>query len=63
MSNDRQRKRLEEISYKSVLISAAMIFLGLLLGSFVKYTIHLATIGTFILLVGIILYIISQMVD
>ena len=60
MTGDRQ-KRLENISYKSIIVSAVMIFLGLLLGSFVKYTVLLASVGTFILLVGIILYIIAQL--
>jgi len=55
-------KKLENLGIKSIMLSAAMIFLGLLLGSFVKYTVLLAEVGTFILLVGIILYIISRLV-
>ena len=60
MTRDKQKK-LEDISYKSIVLSGAMIFLGLLLGSFIKYTVHLASLGIFILLIGIILYIIAQM--
>lgn len=62
MIKERQKK-LEEISYKTVILSAAMIFIGLLLGSFVKYTVLLASFGVFILLVGIILYLIAQLGD
>ena len=55
--------KFEELSYKTILLSAGMIVIGLLLGSYVKYTVLLASTGTFILLLGIIFYIISQMVD
>lgn len=62
MIKERQKK-FEEISYKIVILSAVMIFIGLLLGSFIKYTVFLASFGVFILLVGIILYIIAQLGD
>ena len=55
--------KFEELSYKTILLSAVMIVIGLLLGSYIKYTVLLASGGTFILLLGIIFYIISQMVD
>ncbi len=57
------KAKYEELSYKTILLSAVMIFAGILLGSYVKYTVLLASVGTFILLVGIIFYIISQLVD
>ncbi|MBU4123990.1 MAG: hypothetical protein KKI14_00770 [Nanoarchaeota archaeon] len=57
-----KKEKLEDASYKSIILSAIMIFVGLLLGSFIKYTVIIASIGTFILLLGIILYIISQLV-
>jgi len=59
MTRNRQ-KRLEDVSYKTIVLSAVLIFLGLLFGSFVKYTILMASFGVFILLVGIILYLIAQ---
>ncbi|MBU3905139.1 MAG: hypothetical protein KJ906_03260 [Nanoarchaeota archaeon] len=55
--------KFEELSYKTIVGSAVMIFVGLLLGSYVKYTVLLAEVGAFILLLGIIFYIISQMVE
>ncbi len=58
-----KRKKIESISYKTIILSAVMIFLGLLLGGFVEYTYLLGSIGSFILLIGIILYIASQMGD
>ncbi|MDD5416806.1 MAG: hypothetical protein PHU12_02410 [Candidatus Aenigmarchaeota archaeon] len=61
LRGDTRKKKLEDASFKTVITSSMMIFLGLLLGSFVKYAVYLATIGAFILLVGIILYIISQL--
>jgi len=51
----------EELSYKIIFLSALMIFVGLLLGSFIKYTVLLAMGGSFLLLVGLILYIISRL--
>jgi len=57
-----KKEKLEDASYKAIVLSAIMIAIGLLLGSFIKYTVIIASIGAFILLVGIILYIISQLV-
>jgi len=51
----------ESRSYKVIVLSAIMIGLGLLLGSFVKYTVILASVGSFVLLLGIALYIFSQL--
>lgn len=52
---------LAKASYKLTLISATMIFLGILLGGFIKYTVLLASCGTFLLIVSIIMYIISEL--
>ncbi len=57
-----KQKKLESVSYKSILVAAGLIVLGLLLGSFVQYTILFASAGSILLLIGIILYIASQMV-
>jgi hypothetical protein len=51
----------ERRSYKLIITSAVMIGLGLILGSFIPYTVFLATTGSFALLVGIALYIFSQL--
>jgi len=51
----------ERRSYKVIIISAIMISAGLLLGSFIPYIVILATTGSFLLLLGIVLYIYSQL--
>jgi len=53
----------ERRSYKVIITSAIMISIGLLLGSFIKYTVILASTGTFVLLIGIVLYIYSQLIE
>jgi len=56
------KEKLEDASFKVIVASTGLIVLGLLLGSFVKYTVLLAETGAFILLLGIILYAVSQLV-
>jgi len=53
----------ERRSYKLIITSAVMIGSGLILGSFIPYTVLLATTGSFMLLVGIALYIFSQLIS
>jgi len=53
----------ERRSYKVIITSAIMISIGLLLGSFIKYTVILASTGAFVLLIGIVLYIYSQLIE
>ena len=52
--------KLESLSYKIFLISIALILVGILLGSFIKYTILIGSFGGFLLIVGILIYIASQ---
>ncbi len=51
---------LENLSFLLIVISAGMISLGIGLGSFFRYVILLASFGAFVLLAGIILFIVSE---
>ena len=53
----------EARSYKVIVLAAVLIAVGLTLGSFIKYTVILATGGSAILLIGIGLYIYSQLIE
>jgi len=52
---------LENLSYFLLFASAAMIAIGVGLGTFVRYTVYIASVGSLLLLASIILYIISQL--
>ncbi len=52
--------RLESLSYKIFIISMALILIGILLGSFIKYTVLIGSFGGLLLIVGIMIYIASQ---
>ena len=52
--------KLESLSYKIFLVSLALILVGILLGSFIKYTILIGSFGGFLLIAGILIYIASQ---
>ncbi len=49
------------LSYVVILASAAMLFIGIGLGSFVQYVVFLGAAGALLVLIGIILYIVSQL--
>ena len=52
---------LENLSYLLLFASTAMIAIGVGLGTFVRYTVYVASVGSLLLLASIILYIISQL--
>lgn len=52
---------LENLSYVLIMSSAALLFVGIGLGSFVRYVVFLGAAGALLILVGIILYIVSQL--
>ncbi len=60
MSEEVKTKKRVWIFYL-IVTSAALMFLGILLGSFVWGTIYLASIGSILFMVGIILYIVSEL--
>jgi phage shock protein PspC (stress-responsive transcriptional regulator) len=52
---------LENLSYLMLFASTAMIAIGVGLGTFVRYTVYIASAGSLLLLAGIVIYIISQL--
>ena len=57
------KNKWESLSYKAMIISAVLIFFGILLGSFIQNTIYLASFGSLLLMLGICLYIASQLIE
>ena len=57
------KNKKESLSYKIITISAVLIFLGILLGSFIQGTIYLAALGALLLMAGICIYIVSQLIE
>ena len=57
------KNKWETISYKMIIISAILLFFGILLGSFIQGTIYLASLGALLAMVGICIYIVSQLID
>lgn len=53
---------LENISFLIIILSAIMISLGIALGSFYKGIILMASFGSFILLIGIIIFVIAEII-
>jgi len=51
---------LENLSYILIVISAVLIVIGIGLGSFIQGTIYSAVFGSFLVIIGIIIHIISQ---
>ncbi|MCD6477140.1 MAG: hypothetical protein J7K26_03200 [Candidatus Aenigmarchaeota archaeon] len=58
---EEKKIKVAKVSYNLTIMSTIMIFLGILLGSFIPYTVYLASIGSFLLLISIIIYIISEL--
>lgn len=54
---------LENLSYTMFVIAAICVAVGILFGSFYKYWIMLASFGAFLILPGIVIYIISQLLE
>ena len=55
-----EQEKLEKFSYLVIIVSAILIGFGLLLGSFIRYIVYIGTFGSFLTLIGILLYIVSQ---
>jgi len=53
---------IENISFVIILISAVMFSSGIILGSFIQGTILLSVFGSFLVMAGIIVYMISQFI-
>lgn len=53
----------EHLSFVMISIAVGFVWIGMLLGSFVKYTVYLAAFGALLLLPAIMLYIASQLME
>jgi hypothetical protein len=53
----------ERLGCLLVVISVALVLLGMILGGFVKYTVYLASLGALLLLPAILVYIASQLME
>lgn len=58
-----RQEHLENISFVVLVAAALLVVLGIGLGSFVYGTVLLAMFGAFLILVGIVIYIISQFLE
>ncbi|MEM5804352.1 MAG: hypothetical protein QXU82_00655 [Candidatus Aenigmatarchaeota archaeon] len=63
LKGDDRVSRWENVSYAIMFAAAGLIFIGLLLGSFVKYVVYAGAFGAFLLLAGIGVYIASQLIE
>ena len=57
------REYIENVSFVIILVSAIMVSSGIGLGSFIQGTIVLAILGSFFVMIGIVIYIISQFIE
>ena len=53
---------LENISFLIIILSALLVSIGIAIGSFYKGLILLASIGSFTLLIGIIIFVVSEII-
>ena len=58
-----RREFLENISYTIIVLSSVLIFIGILTGSFIQGFVLFASFGSFLVLIGIIIFIISQFIE
>lgn len=58
-----RQEHLENTSFVVLVAAALLVMLGIGLGSFIYGTVLLAMFGAFLVLVGIIIYIISQFIE
>lgn len=58
-----RKDSLENMSYLIIFISAILIFIGILTGTFLQGFVLFASFGSFLVLIGIIIFIISQFLE
>lgn len=63
LKGSNRQEFIENLSYVLIFVSAGLLFVGMGLGSFVKYVVFLGAAGALLILVGIILYIVSQLMQ
>ncbi len=55
-----KQENLENISFATLVVATFLVIIGITLGSFIYGTVLFAMFGAFLILVGIVIYIISQ---
>ncbi len=58
-----KKETLENLSFLTILLSAFLIAVGIGLGSFFRYVILLASLGAFLVLVGIVIFIVAELME
>ncbi len=58
-----RQEHLENISFVVLVLAAFLVMVGIGLGSFIYGTVLLAMFGAFLVLVGIVIYIVSQFLE
>lgn len=56
-------KSLENTSYKAIIFAAVLVVLGFFTSTFIGFLIYIAVFGALILMVGIIVFISSQLLE
>jgi hypothetical protein len=56
-------EQLEHVSFLLIFAAVAMVWVGFLFGSFVKYTVFMAAFGALLLLPAVVIYIASQLME
>lgn len=54
---------LENVSFVTLVVATALVIIGIGIGSFVQGMVFLGSFGAFLILAGIILYIVSQFLE
>ena len=62
LKGENRKEYTENISFVIIVISGILIVLGIGLGSFIHGTILMASLGSFLVMVGIVVYIASQFI-
>ncbi|OGI12605.1 hypothetical protein A3K64_00955 [Candidatus Micrarchaeota archaeon RBG_16_36_9] len=57
------KETLENISFLVIVISAIMVSIGIGFGSFIQGTVFISVFGAFFVIVGIVVYMISQFIE
>ena len=63
LKGENKKEYIENISFIIIVISGILVSLGIVLGSFIQGTILMASLGSFFVMAGIIIYIISQFIE
>ncbi len=63
LEGSNRKDYVENISFVIIVISGVLVALGIGIGSFVQGTILMGVLGAFFVMVGIVIYIISQFIE